>query len=65
MCLPGPTRVTTHLLESMAVPPNVVVTPESDLASLRYWVTKTTSQFMIHLSGSTPADVKFDYFVQQ
>ncbi|MGA3149991.1 MAG: hypothetical protein ABSD10_00010 [Candidatus Saccharimonadales bacterium] len=49
----------------MAVPPNVVVTPESDLASLRYWVTKTTSQFMIHLSGSTPADVKFDYFVQQ
>jgi len=50
---------------SYNTPPNVVITPESDTGSLRYWVTKTANDFTIHLSGNAGSDIKFDYFVQQ
>jgi hypothetical protein len=61
----GQSGVTYTFAKPYASAPFVVVTATSDVGNLRYWVVKTPQQFKINLSGPAPANLQFDYLVQQ
>lgn len=63
--LTGQNGITYTFTKPYASAPFVVVTATSDVGNLRYWVVKTPQQFKINLSGPAPANLQFDYLVQQ
>ncbi|MBI5906929.1 hypothetical protein HY857_02635, partial [Candidatus Saccharibacteria bacterium] len=63
--LTGQNGITYSFAKPYASAPFVVVTATSDVGNLRYWVVKTPQQFKINLSGPAPANLQFDYLVQQ
>ncbi|MDO8592105.1 MAG: hypothetical protein Q7R60_04305 [bacterium] len=61
----GTTSVDYNFASPYSDLPKVVVTPQSDPESVRYWTTKTLAGFTLHLSAPPPSNIKFDYLVQQ
>ena len=61
----GRSQATHNFITPYQKIPKVVVSPNVNVGSLRWWVIETNQNFSVYLSGAAPTDSTFDYLIMQ